>query len=160
MEMLVKHGREANIPVGWEESRATTRKEDRIIDSLELVLNQHRLIIDEALVRWDYHSNETLAPEERLPKMLMYQLTRMCREKGAVKFDDRVDCLALGVKYFQDIYAVSEDLEVKRKKDEEFQVLYKALELYPTQTLDRLVLGGGLDSLKSLTQQAVSIKSR
>jgi len=160
MEMLVKHGREQNIMVGWEESRATTRKEDRIIDTLELVLNQHRLIIDEALVRWDYHSNETLAPEERLPKMLMYQLTRMCREKGAVRFDDRVDCLALGVKYFQDIYAVSEDLEIDRKRKEEFNILHRALELYPTQALDRLVLGGGIDSLKSLTQQSVSIKAR
>ncbi len=160
MEMLVKHGREQNIMVGWEESRATTRKEDRIIDTLELVLNQHRLIIDEALVRWDYHSNETLAPEERLPKMLMYQLTRMCREKGAVRFDDRVDCLALGVKYFQDIYAVSEDLEIDRKRKEEFNILHRALALYPTQALDRLVLGGGIDSLKSLTQRSISIKAR
>jgi hypothetical protein len=160
MEMLIKHGREANIPVGWEESRATTRKEDRIIDTLELVLNQHRLIIDEALVKWDYHSNETLAPEERLPKMLMYQLTRMCREKGAVRFDDRVDCLALGVKYFQDIYAVSEDMEITRKRQEEFEVLRQALDLYPSQALDRLVLGGGLDSLKSLTQQVISMETR
>ena len=160
MEMLIKHGREANIPVGWEESRATTRKEDRIIDTLELVLNQHRLIIDESLVKWDYHSNETLAPEERLPKMLMYQLTRMCREKGAVRFDDRVDCLALGVKYFQDIYAVSEDLEITRKRQEEFHTLQQALELYPSQALDRLVLGGGIESLKSLTQQVISMETR
>jgi hypothetical protein len=158
MEMLIKHGRELNIPVAWEESRATTRKEDRIIDSLELVLNQHRLIIDESLIKWDYHSNETLAPEERLPKMLMYQMTRMCREKGAVKFDDRVDCLALGVKYFQDIYAVSEDLEIQRQKQEEFSTLVRALELYPTQALDRLVLGGGLDSLRSLTQKPISMR--
>jgi len=160
MEMLIKHGREANIPVGWEESRATTRKEDRIIDTLELVLNQHRLVIDESLVKWDYHSNETLAPEERLPKMLMYQLTRMCREKGAVRFDDRVDCLALGVKYFQDIYAVSEDLEITRKRQEEFHTLQQALELYPSQALDRLVLGGGIESLKSLTQQVISMETR
>jgi hypothetical protein len=160
MEMLVKHGRELNISVGWEESRATTRKEDRIIDTLELVLNQHRLIIDEALVKWDYTSNETLAPEEKLPKMLMYQLTRMCREKGAVKFDDRVDCLALGVKYFQDIYSVSEDIEISRKRQQEFDTLREALERYPTQALDRLVIGGGLDSLKSLVTQAISFETR
>jgi hypothetical protein len=92
--------------------------------------------------------------------MLMYQLTRMCREKGAVRFDDRVDCLALGVKYFQDIYAVSEDLEITRKRQEEFHTLQQALELYPSQALDRLVLGGGIESLKSLTQQVISMETR
>ena len=31
----------------------------------------------------------------------------MCREKGAVKHDDRLDCLAQGVKYFTDCLAIS-----------------------------------------------------
>jgi hypothetical protein len=160
MEMLIKHGRETGIGVGWEESRASTSKEARIIDTLEIVLNQHRLVIDEAVAKWDYHSNEGLPPEERLPKMLMYQLTRMCREKGAVKFDDRVDCLALGVSYFQDVFAVSEGMEVERKRREEFELLNRALELYPRQALDRLVLGGGVESLRSLSQTGFSMEVR
>jgi hypothetical protein len=46
MELLKKHAQEMKIGMAFEESRATTRKEDRIIDTLEPVLNQHRLLID------------------------------------------------------------------------------------------------------------------
>lgn len=107
MELMKKHAQEMKVGMNFEEVRATTRKEDRIIDTLEPVLNQHRLVVDQRLIQWDYTSNPDMAPEERLPRMLMYQLTRMCREKGAVKHDDRVDALALGVKYFQDVLAIS-----------------------------------------------------
>ena len=31
----------------------------------------------------------------------------MCREKGAVKHDDRLDALAQGVKYYTDAMAIS-----------------------------------------------------
>jgi len=84
MELMKKHAQEMKVGMMFEEVRATTRKEDRIIDTLEPVLNQHRLVIDQKLIDWDYRSNPEMAPEERLPRMLMYQLTRMCREKGAV----------------------------------------------------------------------------
>jgi hypothetical protein len=106
--------------MNFEETRATTRKEDRIIDTLEPVLNQHRLVIDQRLITWDYQSNNDMAPEERLPRMLMYQLTRMCREKGAVKHDDRVDALALGVKYFQDVLAISSREALIQEKRQEW----------------------------------------
>ena len=39
--------------------------------------------------------------------MLFYQMSRMCKEKGAVKHDDRIDSLAQGVKYFTDAMAIS-----------------------------------------------------
>ena len=40
-----------------EEVRANVRKEDRIIDSLEPILNQHRLVVDKKVIEWDYKSN-------------------------------------------------------------------------------------------------------
>ena len=46
-------------------------------------------------------------------------MSRMCREKGAVKHDDRIDCLAQGVKYFTDALAISAYEAVKdRKRDD------------------------------------------
>ena len=53
--------------------------------------------------------------------MLFYQMSRMCREKGAVKHDDRLDCLAQGVKYFTDAMAISAHEQIKLKKQEEWQ---------------------------------------
>jgi hypothetical protein len=141
MELLKKHAVEMKVGMNFEETRATTRKEDRIIDTLEPVLNQHRLIIDQRLITWDYQSNNDMAPEERLPRMLMYQLTRMCREKGAVKHDDRVDALALGVKYFQDILAISSKEALIMEKRQEWDNMLNMFLEQPTLATDMLVAG-------------------
>ena len=106
-ELFKKHLQETKQFIDIEEVRANVRKEDRIIDALEPVLNQHRLIVDHAVITWDFKSNPHAAPEERLLYMLFYQMSRMCREKGAVKHDDRLDCLAQGVKYYTDALAIS-----------------------------------------------------
>jgi len=141
MELLKKHAVEMKVGMNFEETRATTRKEDRIIDTLEPVLNQHRLVIDQRLITWDYQSNNDMAPEERLPRMLMYQLTRMCREKGAVKHDDRVDALALGVKYFQDILAISSKEALIQEKRQEWDRMITTFMEQPTLATDMLVAG-------------------
>jgi hypothetical protein len=141
MELLKKHAIEMKVGMNFEETRATTRKEDRIIDTLEPVLNQHRLVIDQRLITWDYQSNNDMAPEERLPRMLMYQLTRMCREKGAVKHDDRVDALALGVKYFQDILAISSKEALIQEKRQEWNNMITMFIDQPTLATDMLVAG-------------------
>jgi hypothetical protein len=141
MELLKKHAIEMKVGMNFEETRATTRKEDRIIDTLEPVLNQHRLVIDQRLITWDYQSNNDMAPEERLPRMLMYQLTRMCREKGAVKHDDRVDALALGVKYFQDILAISSKEALIQEKRQEWDRMITMFFDQPVLATDMLVAG-------------------
>lgn len=141
MELLKKHAQEMKVGMAFEESRATTRKEDRIIDTLEPVLNQHRLVMDQRLITWDYSSNPDLAPEERLPRMLMYQLTRMCREKGAVKHDDRIDALALGVKHYQDVLAISaREAAIGQKRQEWDNMMTMFLE-QPQLATDMLVAG-------------------
>ena len=84
------------------------------------MLNQHRLVVDRAVIDWDYHSNKDLPPEERLMYMLFYQMSRMCREKGAVKHDDRLDALAQGVKYFTDAMAISAQETVNTRKREDW----------------------------------------
>lgn len=142
MEVMKKHAIEMKVGLDFEEVRSTTRKEDRMIDTLEPVLNQHRLIIDTRLIQWDYQSNHDMAPEERLPRMLMYQLTRMCREKGAVKHDDRLDCLALGVKYFQDVMAVSQHEALAMAKREEWNRMLDTFINTPQVATDILVQGG------------------
>jgi hypothetical protein len=145
MELMRKHATEMKVGMNFEEVRATTRKEDRIIDTLEPVLNQHRLVIDQRLIQWDYTSNPEMAPEERLPRMLMYQLTRMCREKGAVKHDDRVDALALGVKYFQDVLAISAQQQAIDHSRQQWQNMVEGFLNAPTLATDLLVAGSTFD---------------
>ena len=119
-ELFRKHLLQTKQNIAVEEVRANVRKEDRIIDALEPVLNQHRLVVDRSVIDWDYKSNADAAPEERLLYMLFYQMSRMCREKGAVKHDDRLDCLAQGVKYFQDAMAISAQDQINQRKRQDW----------------------------------------
>ena len=127
--------------IGVEEVRATVRKEDRIIDSLEPVLNQHRLVVDRKVIEWDYASNKDEAPELRLMYMLFYQMSRMCREKGAVRHDDRIDCLAQGVKYFTDAMGISAQEQVRQRQREEWDFMIQDLIDDPQQSANHLVFG-------------------
>ena len=120
-ELFKKHLQQTKQAIDVEEVRANVRKEDRIIDALEPTLNQHRLICNRSVIDWDYKSNPDEAPEYRLLYMLFYQMSRMCREKGAVKHDDRLDCLAQGVKYFTDALSISAYEMVKARNREEWQ---------------------------------------
>ena len=152
-ELFKKHLQNTKQAIDVEEIRANVRKEDRIIDSLEPVLNQHRLIVNRSVIEWDYKSNSDEAPELRLIYMLFYQMSRMCREKGAVKHDDRLDCLAQGVKYFTDAMSISVNETLRMKKQEEWQDLMEAWVDDPQQTANHMVLGFDLDQRRKARQQ-------
>jgi hypothetical protein len=140
-ELFKKHLQQTGLGIEIEEVRANVRKEDRIIDSLEPVLNQHRLVVDRKVIEWDYKSNPDEAPEKRLMYMLFYQMSRMCREKGAVKHDDRIDCLAQGVKYFTDALSISAHEAIKTRKREEWESLMKDAIERPQSSANHLVFG-------------------
>ena len=120
-ELFKKHIAQTKQPLNVEETRANVRKEDRIIDTLEPVLNQHRLVVDKSVIEWDYASNPDTAPEKRLEYMLFYQMSRMCREKGAVRHDDRIDALAQGVQYFIDALSISAQQEIITRRQKDWQ---------------------------------------
>ena len=144
-ELFKKHLQQTGLHIDIEEVRANVRKEDRIIDSLEPVMNQHRLIVDKKVIEWDYHSNKDEAPELRLMYMLFYQMSRMCREKGAVKHDDRLDCLAQGIKYYTDALSISAHDAVKERKAQEWQSMLQDYLDNPEASADHLVLGMNKD---------------
>ena len=144
-ELFRKHLINTKQAIDIEEVRANVRKEDRIIDSLEPVLNQHRLVCDRSVIDWDYNSNQEAAPEARLLYMLFYQMSRMCREKGAVKHDDRLDCLAQGVKYFTDALAISADEVIKQRHKDEWNAMLDELMDDPQASANHMVMGMNLD---------------
>jgi len=144
-ELFKKHLQQTKQSIDIEEVRANVRKEDRIIDALEPVLNQHRLVIDRGVIDWDFKSNPDSAPEERLLYMLFYQMSRMCREKGAVKHDDRLDSLAQGVKYFTDAMAISaQEAMNSRKRDDWNDMMAEWLD-DPEAAASHMVFGMDLD---------------
>ena len=140
-ELFKKHLQQTKQNILVDEVRANVRKEDRIIDSLEPVLNQHRLVVDRSVIDWDYNSNKEHPPEQRLLYMLFYQMSRMCRMKYAVKHDDRLDCLAQGVKYFTDSLSISAQEQINLRKREEWNDILEQFLDDPQGSANHLVLG-------------------
>ena len=144
-ELFRKHCQTTKTNINIEETRANVRKEDRIIDSLEPVFNQHRLVIDPKVIEWDYASNADEATENRFQYMLGYQISRMCREKGAVRHDDRIDSLAQGVKRFTDAHAITATQQIKDRRHEEWVDHLEAWMDDPQAEANHMVLGMDLD---------------
>ena len=117
-------------PVTLEEVRHSKQKEHRIIDVLEPVMNQHRLIIDPKVIQQDYKSVQHRPPEQAVKYMLIYQMTRITKLRGALAHDDRLDVLAMAVQYWVDQMASDADAEMREAKAQLLQ-----------QELDKFVSG-------------------
>lgn len=103
-------------PCACEEVKVHTMKEKRIIDTLEPVMNQHRLVVAYDVIKKDV-DRILENPEQNQRYSLIYQLTRLCNQRGALRSDDRVDALHLGVAYH--LEAMARDTNKAQKQAEE-----------------------------------------
>ena len=121
-------------PCSIEEIRHSIQKEKRIIDTLEPVMNQHRLVIDQKALEKDYQSVQHYPPESQGRYMLAHQMTRITKEKGALVHDDRLDVLSMAVSYWVEQMAADADVAMSDRKDDLLDMeLEKFMEhaLYP-----------------------------
>lgn len=94
--------------------RSMVQKERRIIETLEPVMNQHRLVVDPIIFKRD-------GDKEEKHRTFTYQMTRLTKERGALLHDDIIDALSIAVKYWLDSLSRDQD---------------RALEDHRTQLLD------------------------
>ena len=114
-------------PVTIEEVRHNIQKEKRIVDTLEPVMNQHKLVIDRKALERDYTSVQHYPPELQSRYMLAHQMTRLTKDKGSLVHDDRIDVLSMAVAYWIEQMAADVDKQMKDRKSE---LLDKELEKF------------------------------
>jgi len=112
-------------PVSIEEVRSNAQKELRIIDTLEPLMNQHKLILDRSLCSEDI--NQCLEDPTKLQYGLMYQLTHINRSRGCLKHDDRLDALSIALAACVEMVGIDEEDAKKEWRDQELQ---DALDLF------------------------------
>ena len=83
------------------------QKEARIIDTLEPVMMRHKLVVHKQVIIDDYQVYEN-APAYSL----IYQMTRLSRDRGALAHDDRLDALCMAVAYWLEVMDRDEELGV------------------------------------------------
>lgn len=105
LPVLTRHYR-----VTTEDFRVSGQKELRIIDKVEPVLNQHRLVMDKSIVEAD-------STVDRIQNSGLYQMTHITRDKGSLKHDDLIDCLAESVGYWTEM--IDNDVNESEKRHKE-----------------------------------------
>jgi hypothetical protein len=93
----------------------SVQKERRIIETLEPIMNQHRLVVDRELILRDYKSDRDVSYS------LFYQMTRLTPDRGSLGHDDAIDVLSMAVAYW--VEAMARDNAVAASEDRQ-----KALE--------------------------------
>ena len=74
-------------------------------------MNAHKLIVDTEVIRKDYQSALAHPIEKQTRYMLLYQLTRITKDRGALLQDDRLDALAIAVAYW--VEQMAQDVTTK-----------------------------------------------
>lgn len=76
---------------------ARGQKEPRIIDTLEPIMNQHRLVFMRSVVEEDLKQ-----AKEDQKYSLFYQMTRLTKDRGSLAHDDRLEAVAGACAYWVD----------------------------------------------------------
>jgi hypothetical protein len=103
-------------PCTIEEVRHSKQKELRIIETLEPVMANHKLVVDPKVIKKDYDSCSGYKPESQLKYQLFYQMSRITRDRGAITHDDRLDALSMAVGYWVKQMAQDSDNKIQERK--------------------------------------------
>jgi len=115
-------------PCTVEEIRHTKQKELRIIETLEPVMNQHRLMVDTDIIGQDISTTEVYPSETRSQYQLFWQMTRISKEKNSIRHDDRLDALAMAVQYFTENMALTENRAIKAREAQQWELERKFIQ--------------------------------
>lgn len=104
-------------PCNVEEVHSVGQKERRIIDTLEPVLNSHRLVVDAAVLKADQKAVEN--------RQVFYQLTRITRDRGALRHDDALEAVSMGVAHWTAYLSRCVEDEEARHQEEQLMKQYE-----------------------------------
>jgi hypothetical protein len=146
--LFAPHLKKTGYTCTLEEVRHNKQKEVRIVDTLEPVFNQHRLIFCQSVIEADVASTKNYPVEQALKRQLMYQISRITKDRGALAHDDRIDALAIAVAYW--VEQMGQDEEAKMA-ERELEVLAMELEDWTGGmglSLDALALGADIETAR------------
>jgi hypothetical protein len=119
-------------PCHIEEMNSNQQKELRIIDTLEPVMQGHKLIIAESVVKRDQINYNGYSEDSQHQYQLLYQLSRITRDRRSLKHDDRLDALSMGVSRW--VEQMDRDTD-KAEADHKGRLLDAELRKFKTQVL-------------------------
>jgi predicted phage terminase large subunit-like protein len=99
MPIMARFNGPTQIDVQWN----TGQKELRVLDCLEPIVNNHRLVVSERVAK---------------QKELMYQFTHLTRERGSLAHDDEIEALWGAVSQFTSLVALDPDQKQREREEQ------------------------------------------
>ena len=110
-------------PCTIESIRQQSNKHRRILDTLEPLMAQHRLVVCPTVIRKDYDETNAMYPQETaLRYQLFYQISRLQKGVHTLAQDDRIDALQMSCYYWVQQLAKDQDLAYKHRKEDKFRI--------------------------------------
>lgn len=110
-------------PCTIESIRQQSNKHRRILDTLEPLMAQHRLVVCPTVIRKDYDETNALYPQETaLRYQLFYQISRLQKGVHTLAQDDRIDALQMSCYYWVQQLAKDQDLAYQHRKEDKFRM--------------------------------------
>lgn len=117
----------------------TGQKEKRIINLLEPIMNQHKLIVDRQCIIDDHDYLPTELDADRTVYSLFHQMSRITSERGCLSHDDRLDALSLAAEYWEEfIGRDAKDAAAHKLEEEQDKILEEFV-----NTGSHVLLNGG-----------------
>lgn len=139
-------GKTVSIEDVWESGQ----KELRIIDVLEPVIENGKLIMDEDLIESDWAACQQYAVQDRPVYSLFWQMARITKDKNCLIHDDRLDALAGTVRHWVELLRLDEAKVKAAEAQKNYNKMVqnplgmpnakKAGMLHPTQATNRLAI--------------------
>lgn len=106
-------------PCAVEEVRSMAQKEKRIVETLEPVMMRHKLIVNKTVIKEDYK-----VYENNQHYSLIYQMTRLTTDRGALAHDDRLDALSMAISYWKDVMDRDDQQGIDEQLDEMLENMF------------------------------------
>ena len=121
-------------PCAITEVKNTKQKELRIIDTLEPVLMRHKLIVNQSVIENDYRRYESGQTYS-----LIYQMTRICRDKNAIAHDDRLDAVTMATAYWLSSMDIDGDKKEEGSERSIEEMMDEGIMAQPEERYERCV---------------------
>lgn len=142
-KLLLPYLREADVQANLETVTSRTRKQERIIQTLEPLFLQHKIVINYTPLYEEYMAFKNGNLE--LYYTLQYQITHIDYSKDSIPHDDRIDALALACSQVIERLGLSEQEERQRYEERWLEEQLRRWEMFvdkkkrPADMRDRFI---------------------
>ena len=119
---------------------STAQKEVRIVNTVAPLVQQHRLVVNEARIRSEWEEAER-DQETGHQRTLAYQISRVTTDRGCLQWIDRLDALAIGCAWFEESAAQDQTRQKEQRDQELLQATVDAMWDETGRGIEALALG-------------------